>query len=148
MNNDNKLQTLAGYLLGLKLMHHAHHWQTYGTGFLSNHEMFAKFYEQTDKDLDVIAEKIVGMGKREDTNYFQLLKIAEEFLTKCSDDKSIIVNSIVGEKTMMDLAKELAIIFGDSGEVGLEQAIGNIVDIHETHMYMLTALHLELNANQ
>jgi starvation-inducible DNA-binding protein len=145
---ENKLQLLAGYLLGLKIMHHAHHWQTYGAGFLADHEMFAKFYEQTDKDLDVVAEKIVGMGKREDTNYFQLLKIAEEFLTKCSEQESIIVNSTVAEKTMMDLAKELVGIFSESNEYGLEQAIGNIIDIHETHMYMLTARHLELNASQ
>lgn len=140
-HDSNKLQKLAGYLLGLKIMLHAHHWQTFGGTFISDHEMFAGFYEQTDKDLDTIAEKIVGMGKRQDTNYFILLEIATKFLKETSTNKSIIVNSIAAEKTMINLAKELCIVFGDAGEAGLEQAIGNIVDVHETHLYKLESRH-------
>lgn len=141
---DSEWASLAGFLAvteGLQMLHHSHHWQTKGDNFYGDHLLYQRLYEAVLGEIDLIGEKLIGVSKDVSlTNYFKRVKAMEMFLEAVThSDKPYIVVSLEAEKTYMRMGEELMDELEQAGLLtrGLEQMLGNILDKHEEHVYLL-----------
>lgn len=139
----NEEYSLLGVFLGftesLSMIHQSHHWQTQGDSFFGDHLMYQRLYEETNAEIDVLAEKITGVGGIKMTNYFTRLQIIKNFMRGVAKSERPEVESLRAElmyliagEIIMDVLKEKGILTR-----GIEQALGNILDKHESHIYLL-----------
>jgi len=133
------LGAFLGIMVGVKLMHHAHHWQTNGSSQYGDHLLFQRLYEDMDDEIDVIGEKLVGLQQVKLTNYFTTLKNANSFLEVISKQQALFIESLKAEHMLITIGEIVVATLRDAGllTTGLEQALGDILNKHETHLYLL-----------
>lgn len=134
-----ELGVFLGFLQALQMIHHCHHWQTLGDSFYGDHLLFQRLYEETQEEVDGLGEKIVGIGGLKMTNYFALMSHMKLFMDGVSKGEKLHKESYRAE-LMLVLAGEIVMSRLESKGVltrGIEQALGDILDKHESHIYLL-----------
>jgi len=134
------LAVFLGITEGLQMMIHSHHWETQGPNSYEDHKLFEQIYTAMDPQIDKLGEKVVGLsGEPKLVNYFPRMKVIQKFLETFTTPDPYVVVSLsaingyisIGEK-LMDRLKEANLL-----SRGLEQALGDILDVQETHAYLL-----------
>jgi len=140
----SKFAGLAAFLAateGMQVIHHAHHWQTKGENFYGDHLLYQRLYEAILGEIDLIGEKLIGVSQDVSlTNYFNSVKAMEVFLKAVThSDQPYVVVSHDAEIAYVRLGGELMDKLEQAGLLtrGLEQMLGNILDKHEEHIYLL-----------
>ena len=135
---------LAAFLAvteGLQVIHHSHHWQTKGENFYGDHLLYQRLYETVLAEIDLVGEKLIGVSQDVSlTNYFKRIKAMEMFLKAVThSDQPYVVVSHDAELTYVRMGGELMDQLEQAGLLtrGLEQMLGNILDKHEEHIYLL-----------
>jgi DNA-binding ferritin-like protein len=135
---------LAAFLAvteGLQVIHHSHHWQTKGENFYGDHLLYQRLYETVLAEIDLVGEKLIGVSQDVSlTNYFKRVKAMEMFLKAVThSDQPYVVVSHDAELTYVRMGGELMDQLEQAGLLtrGLEQMLGNILDKHEEHIYLL-----------
>lgn len=135
-----KLAVWLGFLRGLYFLHQTHHWQTSGEKYYSDHLLFQRLYEEILPEIDSLAEKIIGLESIRLVNQMHQIRHAEEFITLAtSNPDGLVARSLVAELAFVK-SGELAMEELKGTKLltpGLEQSIGNILDLHESHLYLL-----------
>ena len=141
---DSEWAPLAGFLAvteGLQMLHHSHHWQTKGENFYGDHLLFQRLYEAILAEIDLIGEKLIGVSQDVSlTNYFKRVKAMEMYLKAVThSDQPYVVVSHDAELAYVRMGGELMDKLEQAGLLtrGLEQMLGNILDKHEVHIYLL-----------
>ena len=135
---------LAAFLAAteaLQMIAHSHHWQTKGENFYGDHLLYQRLYETVLAEIDLVGEKLIGVSQDVSlTNYFKRVKAMEMFLKAVThSDQSYVVVSHDAELTYVRMGGELMDQLEQAGLLtrGLEQMLGNILDKHEEHIYLL-----------
>lgn len=141
---DSEWAPLAAFLAvteGLQVVHHSHHWQTKGENFYGDHLLYQRLYEAILPEIDLIGEKLIGVSQDVSlTNYFKRVKAMEMFLKAVThSDQPYVVVSHDAELTYVRMGGELMDQLEQAGLLtrGLEQMLGNVLDKHEEHIYLL-----------
>ena len=141
---DSKWAPVAAFLAvteGLQVIHHSHHWQTKGENFYGDHLLFQRLYEAVQAEIDLIGEKLIGVSQEIGlTNYFKRVKAMEMFLKAVThSEQSYVAVSHDAELAYVRLGADLMDHLDQAGLLtrGLEQMLGNIMDKHEEHIYLL-----------
>lgn len=141
---DSEYAPLAAFLAvteALQMLEHSHHWQTKGENFYGDHLLYQRLYEAVLAEIDLIGEKLIGVSKEAGlTNYFKRVRAMEMFLKAVThSEKPYAVVTHDAELTYVRLGEELMDKLQQSGLLtrGLEQMLGNILDKHEEHIYLL-----------
>jgi DNA-binding ferritin-like protein len=140
---DSEWAPLAGFLAvteALQMVHHSHHWQTKGENFYGDHLLYQRLYEGILPEIDLIGEKLIGVSQDAGlTNYFKRVKAMEKFLKAVTHSDPYIVVSHDAELTYVRIGGELMDELEQAGLLtrGLEQMLGNVLDKHEEHIYLL-----------
>jgi len=141
---DSEWAPLAAFLAiteGVQMLLHSHHWQTKGENFYGDHLLYQRLYQDILPEIDLIGEKLIGVSQDVSlTNYFKRVKCMEMFLKSVThSDQSYVVVSHDAELTYVRLGGELMDRLEQDGLLtrGLEQMLGNILDKHEEHIYLL-----------
>lgn len=135
------LTVLIGFLRALKVIHTAHHWQVSGEPYYADHLLFERLAGPLEGEVDVIAEKVVGANEKVLTNFFVQHEHTKNFLNFISEGKSLEEESLRAEQVFV-VAAELVMDELENKNAltrGIEQALGNILDKHEGHLYLLNA---------
>lgn len=134
-----ELAIILGFLRGLLILHQSHHWQTIGQTAYSDHLLLQRLYETIEKEIDLLGEKIVGTGAIQLTNYFKQLKHIEYFLDQVNSPSPIIEDSFMGELLFIVCSEEVIRRLYSKNLItpGIEQCVGNMLDKHEEHLYLL-----------
>ena len=140
----NEYAQLAAFLAAteaLQMIAHSHHWQTKGENFYGDHLLYQRLYEAILPEIDLIGEKLIGVSQDVSlTNYFKRVKAMEMFLKAVThSDQPYIVVSHDAELTYVRMGGELMDQLEQDGLLtrGLEQMLGNVLDKHEEHIYLL-----------
>lgn len=135
---------LAAFLAAteaLQMLEHSHHWQTKGENFYGDHLLYQRLYQDILPEIDLIGEKLIGVSQDVSlTNYFKRVKAMEMFLKAVTySDQPYVVVSHDAELTYVRMGGELMDQLEQAGLLtrGLEQMLGNILDKHEEHIYLL-----------
>lgn len=143
LGNDEyaPLAIFLGCTEALQMIHHSHHWQTMGPSFFADHQLFQRLYEGVQGEIDLVGEKLIGVSKNPAlTNYFARMKMIQKFLEMVTSQDDYITVSTKSEQVYLKVGEHVMEHLEKAGLLsrGLEQMLGNILDKHEEHLYLLT----------
>jgi DNA-binding ferritin-like protein len=138
-----ELAVLLAAVRTLSFIHQQNHWCAKGKEYYGDHLLFMRLYETVDKEIDILAEKIVGLS----SEGFVLLRsqckhmhaFVELMGEELSDTSKGYKTSFQAELIFAALISEVFTILEQSGLLtpGLEQCLGTIMDTHEGNVYLL-----------
>jgi DNA-binding ferritin-like protein len=144
-NPFSQLSVMLAYLEFLKKVHHTHHWIAKGDPFYGDHLLFQRLYEGVEDDIDVVAEKAVGLGTiaNVDLNLVtaQCYRLVQNYgpSSTIPQPTELFRRSYQAEMTFLKVVARLVESLKECGLLtrGLDNMIAGIEDKHETHVYLL-----------
>ena len=140
-----QLSVLLAHLKFLSHVHHTHHWISRGDPFYGDHLLFQNLYEAVESEIDMVAEKAVGLGSNMnvDINLItaQVYRLVQGYgpsstIPRASD---LARRSYQAEMSFIRVVSRLVDSLKEMGILtrGLDNMIAGIEDKHETHIYLL-----------
>lgn len=127
-------------LRSLAIIHQHNHWTTKGENFYGDHLLFERLYDSAQKDMDMAAEKIIGIFGDECLNYDMQANLIHKILLKYKNlEGSPLEMSISVEKDFIKFSKEAYNCFEEEGRLtlGLDDMITAISSKREEAVYLL-----------
>lgn len=124
----------------LALVHQHNHWTTKGLSFYGDHLLFEKLYDKALEDLDVAAEKFIGVFGEECLGYDMQIDFLSKGLAHYSDlDGSPLEMSLAIEEDVNKLCKDAYNCFKEEGKLtlGIDDMIMSLASNREESMYLL-----------
>jgi DNA-binding ferritin-like protein len=126
-------------LKAISLIAQHQHWLSRGNAFYSSHLLFERIYNSALKDLDLAAEKFVGLFGDKVLSYdlqTELLhKVLKQFSTLEGSSGASMLLAI--EKQFLKFSEEAEKAFGEEMTQGLFDALGAIASSREESVYLL-----------
>lgn len=127
-------------LKALALIHQHNHWTTKGLAFYGDHLLFERLYNSTLEDLDLAAEKFIGVFGDQCLNYDLQNELLHKVLLKYKNlEGSPIQMSLAAEKDFLKFSKDAYNCFEEEGKLtlGLDDMIMAIASNREESVYLL-----------
>ena len=141
MDKCNKVAALyIATLKAMALIHQHSHWTTRGQPFYGDHLLFERLYDSTLDDLDLAAEKFVGLFGDEVLDYDLQAQLLHKVLLKYSSlEGSPLQMSLSVEKDFLKFSQEAYNCFEDENKLslGLDDMVMAIASNRETSVYLI-----------
>lgn len=141
MDKCSKIAALyIATLKAMALIHQHSHWTIKGEYFYGDHLLFERLYDSALKDLDLAAEKYMGLFGDEVLAYDQQTELLTKVLAKYSHlEGSAAQMSLAIEKDFIKFSGEAYDIFEAEGKLtlGLDDMIMAIASSREESVYLL-----------
>lgn len=127
-------------LKAIALIHQHNHWTTKGSNFYGSHLLFERLYDSSLEDLDLAAEKFMGLFGDECLNYDLQAELLHKILVKYKNlEGSPFDLSLAVEKDFLKFSKEAYNCFEEDGKLtlGLDDMIMAIASSREEAVYLL-----------
>lgn len=141
MEKCNKIAAL--YIASLKamaLLHQHDHWITRGVSFYGDHLLFERLYNSALKDLDLAAEKFIGLFGDQVLDYDLQTDLLHKVLLKYKNlEGSPLEMSLAVEKDFLKLSQQSYNVFEEEDKLtlGLDDMVMNIASNREESVYLL-----------
>jgi DNA-binding ferritin-like protein len=144
-NPYSQISVLLVYLEFLSKVHRTHHWIARGDPFYGDHLLFQRLYEGAGEEIDMVAEKAVGLGtiSNVDLNFVtaQCHRLVQNYGSSSTipHPSELFRRSYQAEMTFLKVVTHLVDSLKESGLLtrGLDNMIAGIEDKHESHVYLL-----------
>jgi len=141
MDKCNKVAALyIASLKGMALIHQHSHWTTRGMAFYGDHLLFERLYNSALKDLDLAAEKFMGLFGDQVLDYDLQADLLHKILLKYSSlEGSPLEMSLSVEKDFLKFSQQAYNAFEDEEKMtlGLDNTLQSISDKREESVYLL-----------
>lgn len=141
MNKCNKVATLyIATLKSIALIHQHNHWTTRGVAFYGDHLLFERLYNSALEDLDLAAEKFIGVFGDDVISYDVQTELLNKVLSKYSKlEGSPLEMSLAIEKEFLQFSTAAYECFETEGKMtlGLDDMIMAIASNREESVYLL-----------
>jgi DNA-binding ferritin-like protein len=140
---DKCVKVAALYVATLKaisLIHQHNHWTTHGEMFYAEHLLFERLYKSSIEDLDLAAEKFIGLFGDEALNYKFQTELLSKVLSKYNNlEGDPVEMSLAVEKDFIKFSDDAYKCFDEQGELslGLDDMIMSIASKREEAVYLL-----------
>ncbi len=140
---DNSCKMAALYVSTIKaiaLIHQHNHWTTNGNAFYGDHLLFERLYNSALKDLDLAAEKFMGLFGDDCLSYDLNVDLLHKVQLKYKNlEGSPAQMSLRVEEDFLKFSKELYHHFEESGKLtlGLDDMLMAIASSREESVYLL-----------
>lgn len=140
---DKCLKVAALYVATLKamaLIHQHNHWTTNGEMFYSEHLLFERLYNSVLEDLDLAAEKYMGLFGDDVLVYTLQTELLSKVLSNYNKlESSPVEMSLAVEKDFIKFSNDAYKCFEEQGELslGLDDMIMSIASNREEAVYLL-----------
>lgn len=140
---DKCSKTAALYIASLKSIaqiHQHNHWTTKGDNFYGEHLLFERLYDSALKDLDLAAEKFMGLFGDAVLDYDTQVELLSKVLSKYSKlEGSPAEMSLAIEKDFIKFSRAAYDCFEQEGKLslGLDDMIMAIASQREESVYLL-----------
>lgn len=127
-------------LKALAMIHKHNHWTTKGSMFYGDHLLFERLYESTIENLDLAAEKFIGVFGDECLDYELQADFLNKVLLKYKNlDSSPAQMSLAAEKDFLKFSDDAYKCFETEGKMtmGIDDMIMEIYSNHEDAIYLL-----------
>jgi len=127
-------------LKALSLIHQHNHWTTKGVSFYGDHLLFERLYKSTLENLDLAAEKFIGVFGDQCLSYDLQTALLNKVLTKYKNlEGSPIQMSLEAEKDFLKFSKDAYNCFEEEGKLtlGLDDMVMAIASEREGAVYLL-----------
>lgn len=140
---DRTLKTAALYIASLRAMgiiHTQSHWTTKGKPFYGDHLLFERIYKSSLEDLDLAAEKFVGLFGTNCLDYQLQTELLGKVLLKYKGlEGKPLEMSLAIEKDFLKLSQDAYNCFEDEDQLtlGLDDMVMAIASNREGAVYLL-----------
>jgi DNA-binding ferritin-like protein len=127
-------------LKALSLIHQHSHWTTKGVAFYGEHLLFERVYKSALENLDLAAEKFIGVFGDQCLDYDLQTELLSKVLSKYSNlEGSPVQMSQEVEKDFLKFSKDTYNCFEEEGKLtlGLDDMIMAIASDREGALYLL-----------
>ena len=127
-------------LKALALIHQHNHWTTKGVSFYGDHLLFERLYKSTLENLDLAAEKFIGVFGDQCLNYDLQTELLSKVLLKYKNlEGSPVQMSLTAEKDFLKFSKDAYNCFEEEGKLtlGLDDMVMAIASNREEAVYLL-----------
>lgn len=139
------LSVVLSHLKYLYALHQNHHWTAMGDPFYGDHLLFQRLYEGVTKEIDMIAEKAIGLGCTTNVDlhliHSQLLKLISgtESASMIPQSSDLSRKSLMAEMNFLKVIDHVISHLQECGllTAGLSNLLEGIADAHEGHVYLL-----------
>lgn len=140
-----ELSVVLVHLRYLAMLYQTNHWIAKGDPFWGDHKLFAELYETVTDEVDVVAEKAVGLGSEANVNLqlqmSQLLKFCcgSKSLQTIPQSNELAKNCLVVEYRFLQVLSMATESMRACGTLtpGVENMLQQLFDTHEGHVYLL-----------
>lgn len=140
-----ELSVVVVHLRYLSLVHQTHHWTAKGDPFFGDHKLFEELYDTVSKEIDVVAEKSVGLGGEANVNLplqiSQVMKLCSAYGSPQTVPQSndLARASLVAEFNFLKILKAAcdSMKSNCTETPGVENMLQQLFDTHERHVYLL-----------
>lgn len=121
-------------------IHQRNHWITQGSNFYGDHLLFQRLYESVQEDLDLAAEKFVGLFGSHVLEYNLYSDLCFKLMKKYNSINDPVEQSLKIEKDFIQLCKTAYDCFEEEGKLslGLDDMIMSISSNREEAVYLLS----------
>jgi DNA-binding ferritin-like protein len=141
----SELSVLLAHLEYLKKVHHTHHWISRSDSFFGDHELFSRLYQTVEGEIDMVAEKAIGMGSSINVDLSlvtsQCFKMVQGYgaTSTIPQTSDLARRSYQAEMTFLKTTSRLVDSLKETGRLtrGVDNMIAGIEDKHESHVYLL-----------
>ena len=141
MEKSHKVAALyIASLKALSLVHVHNHWTTRGASFYGDHLLFERLYKNILEDLDLAAEKFMGLFGDECLNYDLQTELLSKVLSKYKNlEGSPLEMSLSALKDCIKLCRDAYNCFEEEGKLtlGLDDMLMSIASNLEEGVYLL-----------
>jgi len=143
MNKTSKVCALyIATLKAISLIHAHGHWTNKGIPFYGNHLLFERLYDSALDDLDLAAEKFMGLFGDEVLDYDLQVELLTKLLLKYKNlEGSPLEMSLSITKDFLKLSRDAYNLFKEEGKLeeslGLDDMLMAIASNHETSVYLI-----------
>lgn len=132
------LSFYVSFLRALYQIHQNNHWKCKGTNFYANHLLFQRLYEEVVEDIDIAAEKSIGVFDELDVNPGLITSIVEKFMPE-KFDGDLIQSSLAAEEEFLKASRKLYLDLKseDNMSLGIDDMIMSVYNKHEGFVYLL-----------
>lgn len=140
---DKCCKIAALYIATLKaiaLIHQHNHWTTKGMAFYGDHLLFERLYKSTLENLDLAAEKFIGLLGDQCLDYELQTSLLSKVLSKYNNlEGSPAQMSLMTEKDFLKFSKDAYNCFEEEGQLtlGLDDMLMAIASQREESVYLL-----------
>ena len=127
-------------LKALALIHQHNHWTTKGSNFYGDHLLFERLYNSALEDLDLAAEKFLGLFGDDCLGYDMQVELLNKVMTKYNNlEGSALEMSLKVEKDFIKFSQDAYKCFEEEGHLtlGLDDMIMAIASQREESVYLL-----------
>lgn len=133
------------YTKYLAELHQNNHWQSKGDSYYGDHLLFQRLYEAVNGEIDVVAEKAIGIGSNDNVNFVLISNNVNKLIVENNPMPSIprsddlVRQSLEAEMNYIKVLSLMADSMTAKGTYtkGVDNMIAGIIDIHEGHVYLL-----------
>ena len=139
MNKCEKTAALyVATLKAISLIHQHSHWVSKGNDFYGNHLLFERIYKSALEDLDLAAEKFIGLFRSAYLEYNLQAQLLHKLLTKYAELQGL-ARSLAVEKDFLKFSTVAYKCFEEEGNLtqGLDDMILAIASNREGAVYLL-----------
>lgn len=138
---DKCQKTSILYLVALKaisFIHQHNHWIAKGSNFYGDHLLFERLYKSANEDMDLAAEKFVGLFGEECLNYEAQAVLLSEALLKYKGLAGVAMSERI-ERDFLKFSSVAYKLYEDEGQLtlGLDDMIMSIASNRESSVYLL-----------
>lgn len=143
MDKCSKVAALyVATLKAIALIHQHNHWTCKGLAFYAEHQLFERLYNSTLKDVDLAAEKFIGLMGDSVLDYDLQNDLLHKVLSKYSKlEGSPVEMSLAIERDFLKFSREAYSCFEDEGKfeesLGLDDMVMAIASQREESVYLL-----------
>jgi len=141
--NQQNIKIAALYIATLKamaLIHQHSHWITKGDDFYGNHLLFERLYDSTLENLDLAAEKFIGLMGDDCLDYDTQTSLLNKVLSKYKNlEGSPLEMSLTVEKEFLKFSQSAYEAFkkADDMTLGLDDFFMAVASQREESVYLL-----------
>lgn len=141
MDKSKKIAALyIASLRAISFIQTQSHWTTKGDTFYGDHLLFERLYNSALENLDLAAEKFMGLLGPECLDYVLQADLLNKVLLKYKElEGKPLEMSLTIEKDFLKLSKQAYNFFEDEGQLtlGLDNTLQTIADKREEAVYLL-----------
>lgn len=140
-----ELSVVLVHLRYLAMLHQTHHWVARGDSFYGDHDLFEELYDGVNKEIDMVAEKAVGLSSEHNVNLMLQIAQLQQLSKACASPQTVPQTSDLAKASLVaewNFLKILTAVLecmrsNRTASDGVENMLQGIADRHETHIYKL-----------
>ena len=140
-----ELSALLSHLRHLGIVHQTSHWTAKADVFYSDHLLFERLYSNVVAEIDVVAERAVGIGTSKNVDVaLQTAQVARlsqmlNMVSTIPQPNELAKKSLMAEMTFGAALNTVVSSLKQSNAMtrGIDNMLADIADKHETHVYLL-----------